>query len=301
MKMKKLLFLVLLGVGLAWTLPAQELNFTVKINTQKLQTVDPRVFETLEQTMVEFLNSTKWTEDVFELPERITGNILLTIQEELSATSFKADLAIQTTRPVFGTGTYETPLFNHIDRDISFTYEQFQPLQFSRNAYNDNLSAVLSYYVYLVLGLDYDSFSQYGGDPYFQLAQDIVNNVPSNAGGTGWRASENSRNRFWLIENFLSPRVRPYREAVYIYHRLGLDAMYQDVAKGRSLIAESLKNVEKVNQAYPNSIVMQTFINTKSQELIELFKRGTTAEKDLFVRVMSRIDAPNANLYRSVR
>ena len=278
---------------------AQELNCSVKINIQKLQTADPRIFETQEQAMAEFMNNTKWTEDVFEPQERIQCNILLTLQEELSPTSFRAELSIQSSRPVFGTN-YETAVFNHIDNELVFTYEQYQPLIFSRNSYNNNLSSVLSFYAFVILGLDYDSFSLYGGEPYFLNAQELINTIPQSVAGQGWSPSGSNvnRNRFWIVENLLSPRVRPMREAMYAYHRLALDIMYQDVAKGRAIMSDALENVLKVNQTYPNSVAIMMFVNAKSQEVIEIFKLGTPREKEQAVRVMSRIDGSNAGRYR---
>lgn len=277
---------------------AQELNCTVKINVQKLQTADPRIFETLEQAMAEFMNNTKWTEDIFDPQERIKCNLLLTLQEELSPTSFRAELAIQSSRPVYGSN-YETVLLNHIDNEIIFTYEQYQPLIYSRNSYTNNLSSVLSFYAFAILGLDYDSFSLYGGETYFQNAQEIINTVPPSA-GPGWAptSSDVNRNRFWVAENFLSPRVRPLREAMYAYHRLALDIMYRDVAKGRAIMGDAMENVLKVNQTYPNAVSVIIFVNAKSQEVMEIFKLGTPKEKEQAVRVMSRIDGANAGRYR---
>jgi hypothetical protein len=295
-----LLLTVFLAAALS--LGAQELNFTVRVNAQKRQIVDPKVFQTLEQTISEFLNNTKWTEDVVQPSERITGNLLITIQEELSPTSFQADLAIQASRPVYGSN-YETALINHIDRDIIFFYEQFQPLIFSRNAFNDNLSAVLSFYTYVILGLDYDSFSLYGGEPFLQIAQEILNNVPQSAAsaGKGWRSIDGNRNRYWIIENLLSPRVRPLRQAWYEYHRHGLDMMSDNVAAGRAIVAKGLDEILKVHQAYPNSMIVQMFNNAKGKEIIEIFKGGPRDEKDKMVQIMSRIDAPNASEYRNIR
>ncbi len=292
------LFFAILAMGLG----AQELNVTVRINTQKLQSADPKVFETLENTVREFMNTQKWTDDVFELEERINANVLITIQEELSPTSFKADVAVQASRPVYGSD-YETPLINHIDKGVTFFYEQFQPLQFSRNTYNDNLSSVLAFYSYIILGLDYDSFSPYGGEPHFQAAQDILNNVPQSAAAAnpGWRSLDGNRNRFWLIENLLSPRVRPFRQAWYDYHRQGLDLCASDVATGRAIIAAALDQVREVDQAYPNSMIIQLFTDTKSQEILEIFKQGTPQEQNTVVQIMSRIDASNASKYREIK
>lgn len=294
-----LFFLLFLVLGQSY---AQELNCQVRINTQKLQTVDPAVFETLQQTVQEFMNSTKWTDDVYETEERINCNILLTIQEELSPTSFRADLAIQATRPVFNS-SYQTPLLNHIDRELTFSYEQFQPLRFTRNSFNDNLSTVLSFYVYIILGMDYDTFALYGGEPFFQIANEILTSIPQAAAErfSGWQSKDGNRNRFWIIENLLSPRIRPYREAMYNYHRHALDVMAEDVDAGRAVMAQSIDVLQEVFQNYPNAMILQMFVNAKSDEVLEVFKRGTREEKDLVIRVMSRIDASNAAQYRSIR
>lgn len=281
---------------------AQEINFTVKVNSQKATTIDPKVFATLENTIQEFLNSTKWTEDVFEPEERINCNLLLTISEERGPTSFKADLAVQSSRPVFGV-EYETPVFNHLDKEVTFEYEQFQPLQFSKNLYQDNLSAVLAYYVYIIIGLDYDSFSLLGGEPHFKTAQEIINMIPQNeaSANPGWRSVEGNRNRFWLVENLLSPRVRTFREGFYKYHRQGLDMMHKDANSGRAVIAQTVEDLGRVNQSYPNSMIVQVFNNTKNAEVVEIFKGGTIEEKNKVVEIMSRVDPTRANAYRSVR
>lgn len=299
--MTRLLFLCALML-FSLAVQGQELNATVRINTQKLQTVDPKVFETLEQTIREFLNSQKWTEDVFETNERINCNFILTIQEERSPTSFKADLAVQSSRPVYGS-EYDTPLFNYIDKEVTFFYEQFQPIQYSRNQFNDNLSAVLSFYAFIILGKDYDSFSPMGGEPYFQLAQDILNSVPQSAASAnpGWRSVESNRNRFWLVENLLSPRVRPMRQAMYNYHRQGLDMMHDDVATGRAVITQAIGEVGSVNQSYPNSMIVQLFNNEKSQEIVEIFKLGTPQQQTEIIRLMSRLDPANSSRYRQIR
>lgn len=300
--MRNVIYIVLLICGAPGLMGAQELNCQVRINTQKLQTVDPAVFETLQQTVQEFMNNTKWTNDVYEQEERINCNILLTIQEELSPTSFRADLAIQATRPVYNSN-YQTPLLNHIDREVTFSYEQYQPLRFTRNSFNDNLSQVLSFYVYIILGMDYDSFALYGGEPYFQLANEILTSIPQGAAErfSGWQSKDGNRNRFWIIENLLSPRIRPYREAMYNYHRYALDVMAEDVAQGRAVMAQSINVLQEVFQNYPNAMILQMFVNAKSDEVLEIFKRGTAEEKTTVIRVMSRIDASNAEQYRSIR
>lgn len=281
---------------------AQELNANVNINTPTLQTADPKVFEDLEQNLENFLNSQRWTDDEFLQEERILVNISLTITEEFSATSFKAELAIQSVRPVYGTN-YESQIFLHNDRDVTFGYEPFQPIEFSENNFTDNLSQIISFYAYIVIGMDYDSFSPFGGEPYFQRASDLLNAVPSSvaASNPGWRSLDGNRNRYWLIENLLSPRVRPLRQAMYDYHRQGLDLMHKDVVAGRAIIAQSLEDVNTVNQTYPNAMMVQTFSNAKSNEIIDIFQQASIAEKSRMVQIMTKVDAANASKYRNIK
>jgi len=300
---------VLFFIGLS-TVQAQELNFTTKVNIQRLLAADPAVFSGLEQALREFVNSGKWTEDDFRQEERIKGNILLTITGEATDDSqrpipnvYTAELAIQASRPIYGSSN-ETALFNYIDREVTFKYEQFQPLQFSKSVFNDNLSQVVAFYIHIILGMDYDSFSLNGGSDYFQAAQQIVNVAQSASAvkGKGWNSIEgNNRNRFWISENWSSPRMKPMRELQYVYHRLGLDQMSQDPAKGRSIIAKTLENARKSFDTYPNTILMQLFLTSKSKEITEIFRVGTPDEKDRVADIMSRIDPTNANNYRQLR
>ncbi|MEY3052888.1 MAG: hypothetical protein RLY31_2673 [Bacteroidota bacterium] len=287
---------------LSWlgALPAQELLVNITINTPKLQTADPKVFETLKTSAQEFMNNQKWTNDVYEQEERIRVDIVMTISKELSANTFEAEVSLQSTRPVYKS-TYETPLFKHQDKNVVFTYEQFQPLEFSQTTYLNNLTSVLGFYAYIVLGLDYDSFSPFGGEPFFQAAQDIVNRIPPNVASSvpGWRSVEGNRNRYWLIENLLSPRVRPFRQSFYDYHRQGLDVMYTDVALGRAVMTQALDKLNDVNKSYPNSMILQVFANSKSDEIIEIYKGAGTQEKSAVTQTMERIDPPRASTYRS--
>ena len=292
-------------VGFTGLVQAQELNATVKVNYQQVQLVDPSVFATLEQAITEFVNQ-KWTNDIYEIEERIDCNFILTLQKEISATSFEMNLAIQSSRPIFGTDQ-STPLVNTIDGYVTFDYEQFQPLQFSENRFDNNLTSVLAFYINIILGMDYDSFSPAGGEPYFQKAQEIVNNVPAGLYGTylGWSStdasnSRGSRNRYWIMENFLSPRMKPFRLGMYQYHRLGLDMMTQDVNQARAAIAEVINTIGQVDQSYPNAILTQLFLNAKRQEVLELFKRGTSTERTTVRQVMTRVDPANGAEYRSL-
>lgn len=292
-------FLLVVAFLFNFCVQAQELTVKVTVNTPKLQTADPQVFQTLRTAVEEFMNNQKWTNDVFEQEERIKMDIVITISKELAANTFEAEVSLQSTRPVFNS-LYETPMFKHQDKDVVFTYEQFQPLEFSQTTYLNNLTSVLGFYAYIVLGMDYDSFSPFGGEPHFQAAQDVVNRIPPNIASTvpGWRSTDGNRNRYWLIENILSPRVRPFRQAIYDYHRQGLDVMYEDVGGGRAVMTQALESLDGVNRSYPNSMILQVFANTKSDEIIEIYKGAGPQEKNSITRTMERVDPPRASAYR---
>jgi len=280
---------------------AQELEFEVTINTPKNQIVDPKVFLDMKNQIESFVNGRKWTSDIFEQTERIKGNIQLTITEELSATSFQAEIAIQSVRPVFGS-TIETALLTHNDA-FAFTYEQFQPLEFADNLYNDHLTSVLSFYMYLVLGLDYDSFEPLGGDIYFQLAQNIINTIPSSVASSnpGWRPKDGNRTRFTLLDNLLSPRAKEFRYAMYDYHVRGLDLMSKSIDLGRANIMKAMEGVQKVGKQIPNSFIVQVFFNTKRNEIVEIFREGTSSEKTDVVKICTSLDPANAIKYRTIQ
>ncbi len=280
---------------------AQELEFDITVNTPQLQTVDPRVFDDMENQLQNFLNTRKWTSDDFSQEERIKCNIQLTITEELGTSSFAADLAIQSARPVFNSSV-ETALLTHVDKGITFSYEQFQPLEFSENIFNDNLTSILGFYVYVILGLDYDSFSPLGGEEYFQLAQNIINTIPSNVADAnkGWRPIDGNRNRYWIMENLLNPRVKDLRYALYDYHLRGMDLMPKNQDLGRANILKAMQSVEKVGRAYPNSMIIQMFFNAKNNEIVDIFREGTSLEKKEIIRICSKLDPVNAIKYRKI-
>jgi hypothetical protein len=292
-------FLLFIAVLFAASTQAQELKVKVTVNTPMLQTADPALFQTLRQAIEEFMNNQKWTTDVYEEEERIQMDIVFTISKELSANTFEAELSCQSIRPVYASN-YETPLFKHNDKDVTFTYEQFQPLEYSQTTYLNNLTSILGFYAYMAIGLDYDSFSPLGGEPHFQAAWDLLNRIPPNVAASvaGWRSTENNRNRYWLIESMLSPRLRPFRQMIYDYHRLGLDTMHEDPNVARAIMTQSLEALEGVNKTYPNSMTMQVFANTKSGEIIEIYKGGAVTEKSTVTRVMERIDPTRASEYR---
>jgi len=282
---------------------AQELVFDVQVNAPTLQLADPKIFRELESKLIDFLNNRKWTNEDYEEYERIKCNLILTIRSELSATAFDADLTLQASRPVFGS-TYETPLLNHVDKELTFGFEETTPVIYSENIFNDNLTSTLAFYVYFILGLDNDSYMLYGGDEYFQKASEIVNTVPSDLqkqSQSGWSNKANGRNRYFMIENTLSPRSRPYRKAIYDYHRLGLDLMHKDPQLGKGSIVDALKEVEQVSNDYVNSMIVQMFANAKAQELNDIFALADRNQKNEVYRIMTGIDPANRNKYIPIR
>ncbi len=282
---------------------AQELIWDVSVNTPKLQTADPKLFKQLESSIRDFLNAQKWTDEEFQDKEKIKCSLQLTITEELSATSFKAQMAVQATRPVFGS-SYETPILTHGDNDVSFSYEMFQPIQYTEGLISDNLSAILSFYSLYILGLDFDTFSDKGGDPYFSKALELINNLSesSKAKYIGWSQPKKDKiNRFTMVDHMLSPRVIPFRTAMYQYHLKGLDVMSDDPNKGRAEMTKALETVKSVYRDFRIAAVIQLFVNAKSPEIIEVYKKGLPEERNTVFKVMSYIDGANTSKYRFLR
>ena len=286
-----LIFIVFVG-----QIKAQELFATVKVATPKLQKTDPKVFKTMEQSIQDYINSQKWSDDYFENEERIKCSFQITITEELADGVFKADLAIKSTRPIYGS-SQETVIFSHLDKDLEFAYQEFQPIQFVANSYSDELSQVLAFYSYIILGLDYDTFSKEGGSAYFQEAGNIVNLSPRE--NPGWNPSK-SRNRYHIFESITNVRSIPYRQAMYEYHRLGLDAMVSDADAGRDKIMSALEKIDQVNSDFLNAYILQIFANSKSTELVEIFKQAPSSQKTRFQAIMTKIDATKARIFRQV-
>ncbi len=301
MKIQRLFAIVLFttlilrgGIGYA-----QEFNFTVKVVNPRSAIADPKVFVSLENALKELINSTKWTDDVFELNERLTGSIQLTIDKENSQTSFTAKLAIQVNRPVYGTDN-TTPLFIHLDKEMSFNYEQFQPIQFVKNNFTDNLSSTIGYYVYVILAMDYDSFAPQGGEAFWQTAQDIYNVIPEGAKGE-WKGKElGNTNRYWFVENMLSPRLKAYRQGIYEYHRLGMDNATTDMSRCKTMLIQALERMEEAHQSYPNTLAIRMFSLTKVDELVEIFKGASSDQKTRMVAIMQKMDPSNSSKYAAV-
>ena len=277
---------------------SQELNCQVSILTPQIQASDKTIYDNLRTELRDFLNNRKWTNEEYLNQERIECSIVITISERVSTDEFKASIQIQSRRPVYNS-SYNSPMFNHQDNDFSFRYVQDQTIEFDESNINSNLTAVLGYYAYIIIGLDFDSFSPEGGTPYFAKAQTIANNA-QRLSERGWKAFETSRNRYWLVENLLNVSFKPMRNFIYSYHRQGFDKFTDNIADGRSSITENLSELKKVYQDKPNSFLMQVFFTAKADELINLFSQATNDEKNRALQVLTLVDPANTLKYQSI-
>ena len=304
--MKKLICLLFLAI-LVKTASAQELQARFTIMANKVSTqVDKKIFQTLQSTLTNFVNNRKWTGDNFQPQEKIKCNLLLTIDQELGSNLYKASLTVQSARPVYNS-TYESPILNFQDNDVVFKYVEFQPVEFNENrvqgsdAQVANLPAVVAYYVYLILGLDYDSFAPRGGDPYFQKAQNIVTNAPEASSITGWKAFDGLRNRFRLAEGLVDSRFALVHDALYAYYRTGLDHFIDNEPAARAGVLAAINHLHAVNQKNPNSMIIQVFFQGKSNELVKIFSKADADTKTRARDLLSRLDLTNASAYKELK
>ncbi|MES2555413.1 MAG: DUF4835 family protein [Bacteroidota bacterium] len=298
--MKQLLVATLLFLSSAGY--SQELNCQVTIindSRMEITTVEKEIFEQMKQTIYELMNNTKWTKDKFKVEERINCQIQLQINSIPTPGTYEGSLQIQSSRPVFN-GSYNTTLFNFQDDDIAFTYARNAVLIYAPNQFRDNLTSVLAFYAYYIIGMDYDSFSLKGGTPYFTEAQQIVSNAQA-AGGKGWKSNEQGkRNRYWLVDNIQQQLFEPLRECLYEYHRKGMDMLFENKDTGRKNVYAALNKLSKVSSTRPNSVNVLNFAQAKLRELKELYQDATPAEKTEVVTVLKRIDPANSSKYEEI-
>jgi hypothetical protein len=299
MKVRALLSTLLLSCCMLRGI-AQELNCQVSIVSQQVQgTTEKQIFDQLQKSIFEFMNNTKWTKDNFTTQERIDCSILINVQTKLSADEYSGTIQVQSRRPVFKS-SYYSPVFNYIDERFQFRYQQYQQLEFNINNFSNNLTSVLAYYAYVIIGFDYDTYSNLGGTDALQKAQIIVGNAQS-ASETGWKSSETNKNRYWLVENALQPVFQPIRECSYKYHRLGLDIMYEKPDDGRKEILNSTNLLLGVYQARPASFNMELFFNAKADELVNIFGKGLPDEKAKVVETLSTVDPARILKYSKIQ
>ena len=298
--MKKILLASLLFT-FSLVLDSQELRCNVQVVTNQIQGTNRQKFTTLQRAIHEFMNNRNWSNHVFNHQERIEANIMLNLTEEISSDEFRGTIQIQARRPVYNS-SYKTVLFNYLDNNLHFRYVEHETLEFSENQHLSNLTSILAFYAYIIIGLDYDSFSLNGGTEFFQKAETIISNA-QNASERGWKSFESNRNRYWLISNLRDPKYAPLREFNYRYHLLGLDRMSERPAEARSEITESLFLLQKVYREKPDPFMhlMQVVFDAKSDEIINVFSETFPDQANRVVTVLREIDPANTPKYQRIQ
>ncbi len=269
-------FLLILSVlTLSFSTQAQELNCTVVVDAEQTGQPNLQVFRTLQQELTDFINTTTWTNKVYKNQERIDCNMSIIISD-FESNSFTATIQIQAARPTFNS-TYDTPIYNYNDRQFSFDYTEFQPLNFNLNTFNSNLISVIAYHVYTVIGLDADTFELNGGQEYFETAKQIVNTAASS-NFSGWKPTDGTQTRYRYNEAVLSNVYQEFHTAMYDYHRKGLDVMSQNPKEGKQAIIGAIETLAKINNRRPNSYILRTFFDAKSDEIQSIFSGGPNVD-----------------------
>lgn len=277
---------------------SQELNCRVIINAQQVQSTERDIFDEMEIAFAQFLNDRKWTNDNFTNEERINCNLIINISSMPSISNFEASVQILSARPVYETN-YESILLNFGDRDWTFEYAPSQPLNYNDNAFNNNITSLLAFYAYVIIGLDYDSFESMAGQPYMERAWQVVNNA-QQSGFAGWNQFGSIRNRYWLAENLINQQMEPIRESIYSYHRLGMDMMQTEPDKARTTILEGLKKIQQVNNIRPRAILTISYLDAKADELANVFAQGNPTVRRNAYNIITQIDPSKAEAIKKM-
>jgi hypothetical protein len=303
MQMRKLFILIFICF-MGFTLQAQELKARVTVNATRIgNNINRNVFQTLQNSLNNFLNNRKWGTDNFQPQEKIECSFILTLDATSEQNVYSAQLIVQAARPIFNS-SYNSPLINFQDENVTFKYLEFQIMEFNDNrvsgsdALVSNLTATFAYYAYMILGFDYASFSPRGGDVYFQKAQNIVNNAPDGRGIAGWRLFDGLRNRYWLTENMLNSRYSIMHDVYYNYYRLGMDKLYEDENAARAEMLNVLNLLNTFVTDNPNKMISQFFFQGKSTELIKIFSKAAPPDKARASELLQKLDITNANKYK---
>jgi Domain of unknown function (DUF4835) len=301
--MKKLIFTFIIYHLTFIVGKAQELNCNISINADAIftqQTTDKQIYVDMKAAMSDFINTKRWTNDIFSPDERIKCNLIITLTKSPQQNVFQGTSQFQVARPIYGT-TAETVVLNYIDRNFSFSFTpEDRTMIFSEQTYSNNLTSILAFYANLALGVDYDSFGKLGGNPYFQKAFNIAN-LAANASQSGWQSSEDQRNRYWLIENFQSLQLQAFREGMYAYHRLALDNFTTDPATGRKQIMDLLMKIKEIQAIKSSSAVMwYSFFDAKDKELVNVFSEAPKNEKQKAFNLLAELDPAKTEFYRKL-
>ncbi|NNC70822.1 MAG: DUF4835 family protein [Flavobacteriaceae bacterium] len=283
--MHKFLFIVLLFMGLP--IKAQELNCTVTINADQIQSSNTQVYTTLQSAISEYFNNTKWTNKNYKPQEKIQCAFIFNILDQPSLNEFRGNVQVQVSRPVFNS-TYQTPIFNFKDDDLVFSYTEFQPLIFNENSFDSNLVSILTFYAYTILGIDGDTFALNGGQEFHQKAENVVNQA-QQGGFSGWNRIDGNNTRFQLNDNILSPAFQGFRTALYEYHLKGLDSMAENKKEAKNIISKAIMQMQQVYNRRANAFLLRVFMDTKSDEIVDIFSDGPTTNNSALKEALLRI------------
>jgi hypothetical protein len=291
-----ILFLLLASISIK----AEELKCKVSIQSPLLQnTDDKRILQNLEKAIYEFMNNRIWTKDTYNNNEKIECNFIITINSKTGVGDYSGSLLVTSARPTYKSNL-NTSVLNFQDEDFNVRYQENQPMEFNNNTNISNLTSILAYYAYLIIGLDYDTFSKNGGTEYLTLAKQVVNNAQSSP-EKGWKPfDQNRNNRYWLIENYTSAQFAPMRECFYEYHRQGLDIMVDKADEGRSKITKAIKLLEPIYQQRPGNMLLQVFCSTKRAEIINIYSDGPMPERQDMFQFMNNLDPANGSKYNKM-
>ncbi|MDH6342513.1 hypothetical protein M2480_001135 [Parabacteroides sp. PFB2-12] len=278
---------ILLACFVSAGVQAQELNARIMINSDKIQGTNKQVFTTLQNALTEFVNNKKWTDATFTVNERIDCTMTIIVNEQAD-NSFKSELQIQARRPAYNS-SYTTTILNISDRAFDFEYTEYEPLEYAENMLSSNLTATMVFYIYLILGLDFDSFSPQGGSPFLQQAQQVVSLAQAQMSWSGWKAFESDQNRHAIITALTDNTSEAFREMWYTYHRRGLDEMAANADRGRANIIAALPALQQVKSARPTSVILQMFVNAKLDEVVAIYSKATSQEKQEGYKMLSEL------------
>jgi len=291
----RLILLLVFTSFFSTILIGQEILCNVQVNTQQVEGTDKRIYDNMQVSITEFINNRQWSNHIFKSEERIECNMVITISQRISSNVFEARLNIVAGRPIFGTA-YNSTLMNYVDADFTFEYVEFQPMEFIENQDVSNLTSVLAYYVYMIIGFDFDTFSLQGGTPYYEKAESIVN-AAQNSNYPGWKSSDDTKNRYWLIENMMNKNYSDLRTFLYEYHRTGLDVMSEKAEQGRGVIANCLNYLKNVHDDQPGLFALQIILDAKRDEIVNIFSQGNPQQKATASELMKEIDPSNSSKY----
>mgnify|MGYP003625583032 FL=1 len=294
--MRNILAVLLFCIGVSGF--SQELNCTVVVNAQLTGNENFPIFKTLEKQLNEFINNTKWTKKTFAPQERIDCSMFINVSN-YSGESFQASLQVQSSRPVYGS-SFTTPIYNFNDGDFNFRYLEFQNLIYNPTQFESNLISVLAFHIYMILGLDADSFEQNGGAEYYKQAQ-IITNYSQQGNFSGWKVEDGLQSRFALIDNILSPTFKEYRDVIYSYHREGMDVMADNVKLGKEQIAASLKAFQTMNSRRPNSFLLRTFFDAKADEIEQVFSGGPNVNIASFKETLQKVAPMHSSKWQNIK